>query len=98
MKQGVYPPSAAAALRAPLEVFGPEHLPFLAPHYAQTVLNRIVGTPERSEPNADKTAFKAGKLKGTLSLDVQSAMEALVSETIGTALAMGREECRPFGS
>ena len=80
--QGVYPPSAAAALRAPLEVFGPEHLPFLAPHYAQTVLNRIVGTPERSEPNADKTAFKAGKLKGTLSLDVQSAMEALVRETI----------------
>ena len=82
VEQGVYPPSAAAALRAPLEVFGPEHLPFLAPHYAQTVLNRIVGTPERSEPNADETAFKAGKLKGTLSLDVQSAMEALVRETI----------------
>lgn len=27
VEQGVYPPSAAAALRAPLEVFGPEHLP-----------------------------------------------------------------------
>ena len=99
VESGAYPPSAASALRAPLEVFGPDKLPFLAPHYAQTVLtravgtkktSRAVGTTEDSDIKPDVTSGRtSGRLSGTLSLEVQEAMEALVRETISRLAPWG---------
>ena len=84
-------------LRAPLEVFGPEHLPFSLPTTRKRFCNRIVGTPERSENlTLTKRLSKRENSKGTLSLDVQSAMEALVRENHCKGCPLGREECRRF--
>ena len=53
-------------VRASIEVFEPENLPMLAPHYSRIVLKKS----------------KGGPVRGTLRIALQSSMESLVRETI----------------
>jgi len=53
-------------VRASIEVFEPENLPMLAPHYSRMVLQKS----------------KGGPVRGTLRIALQSSMESLVRETI----------------
>lgn len=53
-------------VRASIEVFEPENLPMLAPHYSRMVLKKS----------------KGGPVRGTLRIALQSSMESLVRETI----------------
>lgn len=78
VERGVFPPEREAALRAPLETYGPDRLPFRAPHYAQIVLGRAAGLKHPT-----------GRLRGTLSLEAQTALERLVADTVARLAPWG---------